>query len=289
MNRMFLSFGIVFLSLPFLSAQSSFDEDLRFVAYLIENRLYKDALVVLDQRAASPYLASGQKDSLLYYLGNVHLATENWWAAGQYYSKVSEKAPFFLPAYFIGGWSFMQARKYPEAAGLLGQTVALPSKRMKALHLLQQQGLSLLQRDFAQYEAFQATYESSFSAYGGLQDQLQDHFEAMRQINSRSPALAGILSALVPGAGKWYAGKPGEALSTFVPVVVFGLQAYEGYRKDGLKSARLYVFGGLFTLFYIGNIWGSVLSVKIKQGDAYAQLDRQILFDLRVPLRKLSK
>ncbi len=63
--------------------------------------------------------------------------------------------------------------------------------------------------------------------------------------------------------------------------------AYEAYRKAGAGSARFIAFGSLFSVFYIANIWGSVLAVKIKQKEYYRAYDNQILFDLHIPLRNL--
>ena len=41
-----------------------------------------------------------------------------------------------------------------------------------------------------------------------------------------------------------------------------GVQAWEGYRKDGVKSPQFIVFSGLFAVFYASNIYGSVTQAK---------------------------
>jgi hypothetical protein len=58
-------------------------------------------------------------------------------------------------------------------------------------------------------------------------------------------------------------------------------------RKDGVSSPRFIIYGSLFSLFYIGNIWGSALSVKIKRQEFNEKIDEQILFDMHIPLRTL--
>jgi TM2 domain-containing membrane protein YozV len=96
-----------------------------------------------------------------------------------------------------------------------------------------------------------------------------------------------LLSAVVPGAGKVYAGQLGQGVAIFLQNTIFALQAYEGYRKDGPRSARFLIYGGLFTVFYIGNVWGSVLSVQIKRQEMYDKINNQIVFDMHIPLRTI--
>ncbi|MEO6916521.1 MAG: hypothetical protein ABI151_13580, partial [Chitinophagaceae bacterium] len=98
---------------------------------------------------------------------------------------------------------------------------------------------------------------------------------------------AGVYSAILPGAGKFYAGKKKQGIAAFLPILSLGVVTYESYRKSGIKSARTLAFGSLFSLFYVGNIWGSVLSVKIKEKEFYREYDNKILFDLHIPLRNL--
>jgi hypothetical protein len=99
--------------------------------------------------------------------------------------------------------------------------------------------------------------------------------------------VAGLLSAVVPGAGKVYAGQLGQGVAIFLQNSIFALQAWEGYRKDGPRSARFLIYSGLFTVFYIGNVWGSVLSVQIKRQEMYERINNQILFDMHIPLRTI--
>jgi hypothetical protein len=91
----------------------------------------------------------------------------------------------------------------------------------------------------------------------------------------------------VPGLGKIYSGKKKQGIAAFLPVMSLALLTYEAYRMDGVKSARFIGFGALFGVFYIGNIWGSTLSVKIKQNEFNREYDNKILFDMHIPLRNL--
>lgn len=114
---------------------------------------------------------------------------------------------------------------------------------------------------------------------------MQTYYDKLRGFRHRSPVLAGVYSALVPGLGKWYAGKKKQGIAAFLPVIGLAALTYEAYRKDGVKSARFIGFGTLFTIFYVGDIWGSTLAVKIRRNEFNKEYDNKILFDMHIPLR----
>jgi len=116
---------------------------------------------------------------------------------------------------------------------------------------------------------------------------LNNYYQKLSQHKKRSPFIAGMLSAVVPGLGKVYSGKPRQGLYAFLSTTMAALLAYEGYRKHGTSSPNLYIFGTMGAIFYIGNIWGSSLSVHIEKQEFNEQLNQNILFDLRIPVNAL--
>ncbi len=83
------------------------------------------------------------------------------------------------------------------------------------------------------------------------------------KLPTRSPFLAGVLSTIVPGAGRLYTGRFADALNTLFTVGFTGWQAYDGFRRDGLSSAKGWTLGTLCGIFYVGNIYGSVISARV--------------------------
>ena len=83
------------------------------------------------------------------------------------------------------------------------------------------------------------------------------------QLANRSPLLAGILSTIIPGAGRIYTGSIGDALTSLVTISLTGWQAYDGFRRDGISSAKGWAFGALGGILYAGNIYGSVISARV--------------------------
>ncbi|OFX43657.1 MAG: hypothetical protein A2046_16025 [Bacteroidetes bacterium GWA2_30_7] len=73
----------------------------------------------------------------------------------------------------------------------------------------------------------------------------------------KSPALASVMSAVIPGSGKIYVGDWKNGLMSFLYVAATSFNAYRGFRKHGVNSGYGWVYSGLSFCFYAGNIWGS--------------------------------
>jgi hypothetical protein len=101
--------------------------------------------------------------------------------------------------------------------------------------------------------------------------------------------LSGLLSTIVPGSGKLYAGKPTEALGAFIPIASFGLLAAESYNKAGIKSVGFISFASLFTIFYLGNIWGSMSTVKIRNTSIEINYEKNISINMLIPVKSLLR
>ena len=77
----------------------------------------------------------------------------------------------------------------------------------------------------------------------------------------KSSALAGILSAIIPGSGKMYVGEWGDGITALAVTSLFAFLAYDNFRAD--HTTRAWIFTGLGAFFYAGNIYGSVASAQI--------------------------
>ncbi len=73
----------------------------------------------------------------------------------------------------------------------------------------------------------------------------------------KSPALAGILSAILPGSGKAYANRWKDGLISFVMTATTGFVAVRGFNRSN-QSVYPWIMGTFFTVYYTGNIYGSV-------------------------------
>ena len=93
----------------------------------------------------------------------------------------------------------------------------------------------------------------------------------------KSPVLAGLLSATIPGAGKFYCDRPWDGLYSFLTVGAFVWQSYIGFKRDGRNSIRGWAFGIAGGVFYLGNIYGSAAAARLYNRDQWGRFRNAVL------------
>lgn len=90
----------------------------------------------------------------------------------------------------------------------------------------------------------------------------------------KSPGIASLLSAILPGSGKAYAKNWGDALVSLLFVSTNTWASYRAFHKKGIHSANGWIFGGLAFSFYFSNIYGSAKSAKRYNSDLKAKYQK---------------
>ncbi len=108
-----------------------------------------------------------------------------------------------------------------------------------------------------------------------LKDNLLSEEESLKKLKYRKPILAGLLSAILPGLGRVYADRPGDACFGFIFTVSTGFGAYHYFRENNLYFAI--PMGVATLLFYLGDVYGSVASTKIYNETLYNKKLGEIL------------
>lgn len=285
-------FTILILScsglISFAQQNRSISEDIRFADYLISNKLYDDCTLLLHQTLNQDEASSGQKDSIYLRLGQVYFKKDINDSAIISFDNISQNSSFFNESRFLKSYILSTENKFWESAVTLGESGNISTKDSieKQLYLA---GISLLMRDTAQYLKISSGFLKNSSDVGHAQKNLNELYKEIQGKKDKSGFLAGTLSAIFPGAGKIYAGKTLQGITTFLPVAIMGVQAYEAYKVGGVNTARFYIYSGLFSIFYIGNIWGSVLSVSVVRNEFTKKINDQILFNMRIPVQKFFR
>lgn len=100
------------------------------------------------------------------------------------------------------------------------------------------------------------------------------------KIKKKNPWTAGFLSAIVPGLGRFYAGRPGDGLYSMLFIGLSGFSAYRGFSRQGIHSGRGWILGGLTSALYLGNVYGSYLSAKIMNQKRRDDFRTQVILQL---------
>ncbi|GAB3036519.1 hypothetical protein [Spirosoma pulveris] len=283
--RYWLPVLICLLSGPALCQTGNFSREWQFARYLSEKEANDEAAFVL-QTFDKQRLTASQRDSLAYLTGWLAYTAKSLDEASSHLLSVSPASPFYVKSRYFGAYCLaFQNRR--DSAGAIMQKLPATDSTLIELKAFEQAGVALLQRRYSCYDTLRQQFSYSSYALSAEETRLDAYRKGLAAQKRRSPALAGLLSAILPGSGKVYAGKPKQGIAAFLPLLTLGLLTWEGYRKDGPASVRFLGFGSLFTVFYIGNIWGSTLAVKVRRDEFNRGYDNKILFDMHIPLRNL--
>ena len=245
--------------------------DCEFVLDLLDRGLREDALVLLGEGNYAP------SDSLSFLRGLALFDDRQFQAADKWLSSVA--GPLSEPALFYD----VVAKTHLDAAGEALEALKAYSGEYSELAALQKGGLALVQGDINAFKDYSEAF--SFNDY-----RLSDSENALKGIaaslekSRRSPVLAALMSAVIPGSGKVYAGQTGPGVASFIAVGSLAAITAEQWKHHGVKDWRTIVAGSLCGIFYIGNIYGSWVSVSIQRQNIQDETKALVLYNISIPL-----
>lgn len=273
---------IIISILIFKTGFAQVDSEVPFIKHLVDRGYYKEAIHLIDKNSFN--YTESQLDSINYFKGWAHYSLKNLDESTQSLLKVGNESAFYWKSHFFAGYNQIYLKNYKDAEYTLSQMNIQHEPHLSLLNF-ELGGMEMLRGDWENGKKFldlvnrdNAVLNQQITALEGIWEEHKNHRE-------KSPALAGIMSAIIPGSGKVYAGKTGSGIASFLGTVGFGLITWENYHKAGITNAKTIIFGSIFAANYVSNIYGSVVSVKLIKNEHENALYNQILFQLHIPLR----
>jgi len=90
----------------------------------------------------------------------------------------------------------------------------------------------------------------------------------------KKPWVSVLMSAILPGSGKFYTGDFKDGIFSFLVVGGTAFQAYRGFNKDGVSSTSGWIFASVATGFYAGNIYGSAKSAQVYNQSFWFEIEK---------------
>lgn len=287
-----LLFLWMLLSFPFLSfAQEDtipLRDELNFIFHLGENKQIDD-LEFYSNQILNDTLTYSQdfRDSVAFASGTLFNDFKKSITARNYFDQVSIRSVFKIPSAYSSGLMEMDEHKYDVAYQKIYDAPEAESGILSELRIFELAGLSILRKDYNEFYVLTAGFMPEDSTIQTELTYLNNYASILQNMKKKSGFVAGALSALIPGLGKVYTGLPGQALASFLKVVPLGIITVENYRNGGFKNAQFYIFGSLFSLFYIGGIWGSSISAQIVYQEKVDEIHHNIMVGLHVPVDRI--
>ena len=265
---------------PGISAQET---DMNFLFYL-SSRAYHEEVVYLTSNAHEAGLSQATRDSLHYLRGWSLYSLKRLDESCHELLRVSPQSGFHTKSRFFAAYNQVYLGRNDKAR-LIIDSIQDPGIETLNLRSFMRAGMELLESDHSQVQVYAQETNADYYAITREMAHLRLYSQELSEHRKRSPLMAGMMSAIVPGSGKMYAGKPLQGLSALITVAGLGLVTRENYNKLGPKNIKTIVFGSMFTAFYIANIYGAVFAVRIAENEFQDEYRNKILFDLHIPLR----
>jgi len=205
-------------------------------------------------------------DSTLFKIGMCYRLGKHPRKAINYFKRIVDKNPqsgFKDQASYQIAYSYFETGQYSQSTHYIDEHYAQSSEyRGKLRNLLVVNHLYLKEWRKA-YNISSSFLNSKYDFSDSLIIVLNRLALGGTQLPYKSTIKAGVMSSLVPGTGKMYAHRFNDGLYSLLTIGLAGWQAYDGFSKDGTRSAKGWIYGTLGTVFYLGNIYGSVVAVRI--------------------------
>lgn len=230
----------------------------RFADYLFEEKQYIRAAGEYQRFLFATDSFPENADSIFFKIALCYRFSENYKYSISYFKRISneyEKSQLLTEAYLEIGVCYSLIDSFQESNKVL-KTYFLnePTENTRAKHLI---ALNHIQKK--EWDRAREFLSDSDSKQSQIFLLLGDG----ESLPKKNRFVSGMFSAVVPGAGKFYCGRPMDGFHSFVTTGITTWQAYEGFKADGIHSVKGWIFGVLGGLFYLGNIYGSVVAADI--------------------------
>lgn len=252
-------------------------EEFDFVMYLIGTGRKSEAVTAVKHTALLG-------DSIDFLKGYAYYSAKLLDSSAACFGRVGEGSPLFGEAMLFASLSSAHRGLYSQSDHYLSR-VPDDDGRTHNLKRFEQAGVSLLRRDLAAFDGYFSLLDTSDYRFATEAADLLRVRDEIASRHAKQPWVAGTLSALVPGLGKVYAGNLGEGIASFLVTGSLAAVTAENWIKEGPTNWKTIAAGLLTTVFYVGNIYGSVATVKVNFSDFNQRNDVQILYDIHIPLR----
>jgi tetratricopeptide (TPR) repeat protein len=230
----------------------------RFADYLYDEKQYTRAAGEYQRFLFATDSFPGNADSIFFKIALCYRFSERYKYSINYFKKIinqDDQSSLLTEAYLEIGVcyalmdSFMVSNKVLESYFLGHLTEDPRANQLRALNHMQRQEWAKAR------DLLNDTMPNSRDIFFLL--------EKGENLPKKNRFLSGMFSAVIPGSGKYYCARPMDGFHSFVTTGITTWQAYEGFKEDGLHSVKGWIFGVLGGLFYLGNIYGSVVAADI--------------------------
>jgi hypothetical protein len=258
--------------------------DPEFAKYLYNKGDYHE-LVTLDRLDKSG-LKRGRLDSINFFTGLAYYNLQELETSISRLKSINNESELFNPSLFFASWSQMYLA-YPDRAEELINMISPSNDAEEELRKMFLVASALIGKNGDLSGSIIESLKDKRKTYQPQWQRMVTHNDRLQGFKPKSYAAAGVLSALVPGTGRIYAGQKGAGVSSFLTVAAMGAVFLENGIRTGWDSWNTITAASIFGIFYFGNIYGSIVGIKVYRERFFNELNRAVLLDINIPLRNI--
>lgn len=266
------------------SSGNDFSSEIRFIQHLQARGHYHEALFLLENLKTDD---PSKADTINYLKGWMLYSQKDLEASAFFLEQVRRESPFFDKSNFFAAYNYTYLGNTPVSLDLLAGFETHSISAVLAMANFQKAGIALLDRRFEDFELYAEGFIGEFAFMAAEERKLGEYYSHLESRRNPSPALAGIMSAAVPGLGRIYAGKTAEGIAGFLYVGAMALTTWDFYNRLGPRNGFFISSAAITGVFYIGNILGSATAARRTNNEFNYEMDQRILLDMHIPLRRL--
>jgi TM2 domain-containing membrane protein YozV len=261
-------------------------EELNFIIHLANNNLFKEAEKEKSKAFRRANLNPLFTDSVNFALGQAYYGNHQYQMAKWYFKQISEKPFFYYKAKYLAGLIEAENMQVDSSLAIFSSIEISSNPDLNELQTFELAGVNLLKGNFSYFDSVVRNEKFKHPMLVEEFTALKNIYVAQKSRKTKSAFLAGSLSAVIPGLGKVYVGNNAQGFASFLTCGLMAGITIENYLRLGGLHPQTILFGGLFGLFYVGNIWGSALSVQIIKKEKSFEDKHNLLVGLRIPVSK---
>lgn len=270
---------ILILACLRLSGQTDPENAAFFINHLSRQERHEEAIRMLrfEQNAFSA-------DSFQFLLGREYHHLQMIDSAASCFSRVNKNSGLYAGSRIIMSLGKLYRNQLKEAGTILDDRSVDSHAELRKL---MRAAAALLGREFDVFDSLAAGFSYDHYSVSSEQRSLVSLRSRLGETKKKSPAAAAVLSAVVPGLGKFYAGRKGAGLATLLANTILAGMAAETLYRGGAESPQFIGAAVVFGVFYAGNIVGSHYSVRQQQRTETGKINNEILATVHLPVHRL--
>ncbi|HSL88466.1 MAG TPA: hypothetical protein VK870_04115 [Ignavibacteriaceae bacterium] len=243
MIRIFL-FVIISINFSYSQNFHSPENKKLFADYLFCSEDYLRAVIEYEE-----YIKHYKNDTVLFKIAFGYSKIENFKQAAELFKKICMQSDFYYRARSEYLKSLLLAENFESFTSIDTKEASITELKLINIAYLFSE-LKLPDKN-----TFLLTFSDS------EKNEMLKFYEQKKEPPYKSSFLAGLLSSVVPGAGKIYTNQISEGLTSLVLNGLFAFLSYNNFKND--HTTRGWIFAGVGAFFYAGNIYGSAVSANI--------------------------